>query len=264
MKKALLLLLSLCAFTALFAHEYVLLAYEFFVKPGGRLEMRLFVADGFNIEAERPLQKAMTRRFELLSERGRADLLTEGREGDLPLLSREVDFRGLGLIHLERDYSRISLPTHAFLDYLRSDNIEGILPDTLRAEQSERYARYLKALVQSEEKPGDSLHAAIVGHHLEIVLLDNPYRLRPSDWLRARVLFMGKPLANKAVTARQRSGSQAAAYQYARTDGEGLCAFKLERGGEWFLHLTHMIPCPDPGDSMWESFWASYSFAVRG
>jgi uncharacterized GH25 family protein len=71
------------------------------------------------------------------------------------------------------------------------------------------------------------------------------------------------PLVDKVITARNRLGSQPAIHQYARTDSQGICSFKLERAGEWFVHATHMISCPDPDDSDWESFWASYSFGME-
>ena len=113
--------------------------------------MHLFVADGFNIEMERPYQKTQTKAFELLTKNRIIDL-TAMENGTLPIIHRKVDFEGGGLIHLERDYSRISLPTKKFFDYLKEDHIDGIADkvDTKKKEQRERYTRYIKCLVQSE------------------------------------------------------------------------------------------------------------------
>jgi uncharacterized GH25 family protein len=264
MKKYLLSFLLVLGLSLSLAHEYVLIAHDFILKPGDTLALHLFVADGFNVEIERPVQKEMTRRFELLSEKGRTDLLAEAQEGALPLLTREVDFNGLGLVHLERDYARITMDNEKFRAYLRTDNIENIrIDDSTQSSQSERYARYIKALIQSTPIPGDSLHKLRVGQTFEIILLDNPYQLEQGDWLRAQVFFRGAPLVDKVITARNRLGSQPAIHQYARTDSQGICSFKLERAGEWFVHATHMISCPDPDDSDWESFWASYSFGME-
>lgn len=74
---------------------------------------------------------------------------------------------------------------------------------------------------------------------------------------------MGKPLANKIITARNRIGSESAIALTSRTDAKGICSFKIIRKGEWFIHATQMIPCPDKTDSDWESFWASYSFEIE-
>ena len=64
-------ILMICVVTTVIAHEYVLIAYNFIVKEGDKLELHLFVADGFNIELERPVQKSMTKEFGLISERGK-------------------------------------------------------------------------------------------------------------------------------------------------------------------------------------------------
>jgi hypothetical protein len=53
MKRIAAIILTIFLTTTVFAHEYVLLAYNFIVKEGEKLELRLFVADGFNIELER-------------------------------------------------------------------------------------------------------------------------------------------------------------------------------------------------------------------
>ncbi len=110
-----------------FAHEYILLAYKYKLQKGDTLEMHLFVADGFNIQLERPMQTANTKRFELLTENGTTDLLPITENKSLPILERKVDFDGLGLVHIERDFARISLATDKFKAYLKEDHIENIL-----------------------------------------------------------------------------------------------------------------------------------------
>ncbi len=264
MKKALVIILILFISSLLFAHEYVLLAYKYKVQKGDTLEMHLFVADGFNIQLERPLQKALTRKCELITENGTTDLLASGTDGSLPIINSKVDFEGLGLIHLERDYSRIALPTDKFLEYLKEDHLENIIVTKEQATkpQRERYSRYIKSLVVSGSNAGGNLYRKVTGQNFEIILLQNPYLLHKGNVLQAQILFMGKPLANKIITGRNRTGSESSITSTSRTDSRGVCAFKLVRKGEWFIHATHMIPCPDKTDSDWESFWTSYSFQI--
>lgn len=264
MKRIAAIILTIFLATTVFAHEYVLLAYNFIVKEGEKLELHLFVADGFNIELERAFQKPITKRFELITEKGKNDLLPKLKDGTLPILEMDVDFKGLGLIHMERDYARIKLPNDKFKSYLKGDNIENIeIDDSTKTEQSERYTRYIKTLVQSNPKPGDEVYKTVVGHSFEIILLQNPYELKRDDWIKARVLFMGKPIKNKAITARNRKGNEPAIVQYSRTDEDGICSFKLEREGDWFFHSTHMIESPDKNDADWESFWTTFSFGMK-
>jgi len=247
-----------------FAHEYILLAYKFKVAKGDTLELHLFVADGFNIELERPMQKAITRNFELINENGTNNLLTDASDGALPIVKKTVDFEGLGLIHMERYYAKITLPTSKFLSYLKEDHIENITvpKNAAKQEQHERYSRYIKCLVQSGKVKIDTFYKTIVGQNFEIVLLQNPYAIHPGKTLQAKLLFMGKPLTNKLITARNRTGSEPVITLTARTDARGICIFPITRKGDWFIHATHMIPCPDKAEADWESFWASYSFGI--
>ena len=79
-------------------------------------------------------------------------------------------------------------------------------------EQSERYTRYIKTLVQSNPKPNDELYKTVVGHSFEILLLQNPYELDRGDWIEAQMLFMGEPLKDKVITAWNREGNETAIF----------------------------------------------------
>ena len=265
MKKSFVIISVLLISTLLFAHEYVLLAYKFKVQKGDTLEIHLFVADGFNIQLERPLEKAKTIKFELISQNGTNDLMENKKDDALPVVNRVVDFEGLGLIHMERDYSRISLPTNKFLEYLKEDHLDNIIvkKDPLKKLQRERYSRYIKSLVLSGKNNGGAEYKKVIGQQFEIVLLQNPYLLHAGNVLQAQIFFMGKPLTNKIITARNRIGSENTIAVTSRTNAKGICQFTLSRKGDWFIHATHMIPCPDKNDSDWESFWASYSFGIE-
>lgn len=254
----------LILFTAL-AHEYILLAYKFKVAKGDMIELHLFVADGFNIEMERPMQTAVTTKFELINENGSSNLLSNTMNGTLPIVNMKADFNGLGLFNLERGYAKHTMETKKFIAYLKEDHIENItvadLPKT--AIQKERYTRYIKTLVQSGEAKTDTLYKTITAQNLEIILLQNPYLLHKGDILTAQVFFMGKPLANKVITARNRKGSEPATVVLSRTNKKGICSFKILHTGDWFLHATHLIPSTDKNEADWESFWASYSFGIE-
>ena len=250
-------------FSAL-GHEYILIAYKFKVQKGDTLEMHLFVADGFNVEMERPMQTSITKKFELINENGITDLLATTKDDALPIVNYKVDFEGLGLLHMERDYARNNLPTDKFLDYLKEDHIENIKikNDPIKKIHTERYTRYIKALVKSGNKKSEAFYKTITGQKFEIILLQNPYSLGKGNLLKVQLLFMGKPLANKILTARHRIGNEPSSSLTSRTNINGICTFKLSRKGDWFIHSTHMIACPDKEDSDWESFWASYSFGI--
>lgn len=263
MKKLLGLILFIAFIVSVLAHEYVLIPTKFRVKKGDLLEMHLFVADGFNVQIERPFQKAPSTKFELLTKNHSIDL-SGTEDGSLPIINRKVDFEGGGLIHLERSYSRITLATDKFFEYLKEDHIDHIAGkvDKTKKEQKERYTRYIKSLIQSEVNYSDTMYKVVVGQKFEIVLLDNPYTKKVGSSLRAKILFEGKPITGKTITARNRTGSEPANVLTSKTDSNGICSFAITRKGDWFIHATYMIPCPDKSDSDWESFWTSFSFGI--
>jgi hypothetical protein len=226
--------------------------------------VHLFVSDGFNIQIERPFQQSITRSFFLLTKDSLVDLAKQ-QDGTLPVINKRVNFEGGGLISMERDYSRISLETDKFLEYLKEDHIDAIADkvDKTKDTQKERYSRCIKALVQSGDVYTDTLYKKITGQAFEVILLQNPYRLHKGDTLQAKVFFQHKPLAGKTITARNRTGSKSTIELTAKTNKNGICSFPIIRTGDWFLHATYMIPCPDKWDSDWESFWTSYSFGVN-
>lgn len=244
----------------IFTHVFVIIPNHFKVKKEDRLICRLFVAYGFNVVAEKPLEKSMTKRFELITKNETKDLLKDLKEEQTyPLLKTKIDFNGQGLLHLERDFSHIVIENNHFKEYLNSENIEGIVINETKTTQSEKYTRFIKALIQSEPTQNDDLYKKEVGYKYEIVLLNNPYILQKNEWLHAKILYEGKPLINKIITARNRYKGESATYQYSKTDSEGVCSFKVERFGEWFIESTHMIPCLNEKTD-WESYWACYSF----
>ena len=247
-----------------FAHEYILLAESYTIEKGDTGVVRLFVSDGFNIEMERPFQRDMTRSLNLYHTNGVQFPIQSISTGSLPFLTLPIDFDGDALISLERNYARISLPTEKFRAYLKEDHIENItIPKSAENKlQKERYSRYIKCLLHGKtEGAVDTTYKTRTGSAFEIVLLDNPYLMeQTTDWLRILVLFDGKPLAGKVITARNRKGNEASTVNTARTNSAGVCRLKIKDSGEWFIHATHLIPCPDQSDADWESFWASYSF----
>lgn len=259
--KALILITMLTGICAV-SHDYVLLARNFIVKKGEKLAVQLFVAYGFNIVDEKPFDHKNTVSLKLISENGEKNLIGQGQEGGLPFIETTVDFNGLGLMHMERAQAFISIENEGFKNYIREEHIDNIYIDETKKEQTERYRRFIKTLIQSDKKANDQLYKKVIGYPYEIVLLENPYEKKKKDWLKVQILLNGKPMQNKVITARNRYKGESAIYQYSRTNSEGICTFRLEREGEWFIHSTHLFHSRDKSKSDWESYWACYSFGM--
>ena len=252
------------------AHDYWLAPERFAVEKGGELVVRLFVGMDLEPDTERELQKDMTERFVLVAADGaETDLLDGATFGGKPVLRRKLATPGARLLRMDRAVAHIELEDEKFTEYLEHEGLADAAK--LRAKvghrekERERYRRYLKSLVAAAPAPhSKGLHDRPLGQKIEILLLDDPFRERPGEPLRAKVLFDGKPLAGRTVWANHRDDETGFVKLEARTDENGVATFRPERPGLWVVRLIHMRVCPDEKVADWESFWASFSFELPG
>ena len=185
----------------------------------------------------------------------------------MPFYSYTSGSPGNHMFALHRDWSFLKLNPKEFDAYLREDGMEYIIEERARLGESqkegrERYSRYIKTLLQVGEKR-DGIYKKKTGLRLDITPLQNPYTKRPGDSLLFRVLFEGKPLANKIAFADNRDG-ETFAKQQVTTDANGKFTVKLDRKGTWLVRMVFMQRCKtDCGEADWESFWGAYSFGVE-
>jgi uncharacterized GH25 family protein len=264
-----LFLLALAPASAL-AHDYWLAPERFELPVGAALQVDLRLGGHFEAEESRPYQQKRTKSFVLVTPDGTLDLKQHAKADAMPVLAGLVpEFEGPGLIGMERHWIDIELADAKFTDYLAHEGLDAITKlrdqEGHREVERECYTRGLKSLVRvGGGEDAEGLHRRVLGHRIEIVLLDDPYRLDPGDTLRAQVLWKGKPLPDALVTAHHRPALDKGKVGTltARTNADGEVSVRLEAGGAWLLRLVHMVPCRDCGYTDWESYWTSFSFAV--
>ncbi len=260
-----------------YSHDIWLFPEEFVLVEGDTLIVHQLVGTELESERDVPLLRTMTPRFELITDQGTVDLLAELPDFSEqpviePVLKRELDFEGLALVTMDHAFIYENWTREQFLEILEHEEfeIERFEPHMGRGDdESERYRRTLKALVQVGGTAEGDLHRRVVGQSLEILLLQNPYLLSPGDEMEVQVLFGGAPLANQVVKAFRRAPQGAVMQTRAHTDQEGIARFTLDDRGPWLVRLVHYLPCAEhvdldcEDDAYWESHWASYSFAVN-
>ncbi|HVF49802.1 MAG TPA: DUF4198 domain-containing protein [Pyrinomonadaceae bacterium] len=262
------LLVLLCTARAL-THDYWLEPQAFFVRAGvGRAVVRMHVGMNLKSEAERPLQKDRTVKFQLFSGAETQDLLASAQDNRTPVADVRLARSGTYLFALERKAATIKLDAPKFKEYLLEEGLESIIAERERARESasegrERYTRYLKTLVQAGSRRDDTYRRE-VGQRLEIIPQENPYNLQRAQSLGVRVMFEGRPLAGVRVFAQSRNAGKDGILT-ATTDADGRASFKLQNAGIWAIRLIHMRRCAgaDCADIDWESFWSSYTFGMR-
>ncbi|MBY4675245.1 DUF4198 domain-containing protein [Marinobacterium arenosum] len=279
--------LMLCLTTTGNAHDIWLLPEQFTPALGDTLRVRQLAGDEVSLEPgkmeELPLLRRLTGTFEMLNSEGSIDLLAKlPSERSVPVIKpvfqRTMNTAGLTLLAMEHDFIYMDHHSTEFRKYLAHENLarDNYLAHMgERSIQRERYSRSIKSLLQvgSPEKPqlqpaGSQLHRRAIGQRIEIVLLQNPYLLKTGDELTAQVLFEGKPLPGKAVTAYHANEQGVVSSYIKHTDDNGMASFSLTGSGSWLLRLMHLLPCRDQSDVVactdvdWESYWASFSFSL--
>ena len=257
------------------AHDLWLEAETLPGAKGEDLLLHLRMGDQFKTEEELALQKDHVTRFDLFSDRAkRRDLLATGQEAQVPAakLRREP---GALLAVMDRTPRPITMEHDKFNRYLEDEAQEAILTMRARLGQNEQpgkevYTRYLKALVQDRDPAGSipsTIYKRRVGQRLEILLENDPGRMRPDEALTVKVLFEGKPLAGAKVFAYRRAATGQDPVSLTEvTSAQGLAEFRLDQPGLWLVRMVHVrVPVERKPESSapWESFWASYCFTVR-
>lgn len=261
------LLLALNA-TPSWAHDYWLEFQPLAPDAGDELSLSLWVGEDFVAEAEKAMQQARTVALRHHSSTTDEDLLPGTREGATPIVQVRLAQPGGHLFALERDPSHIELRALKFNRYLKHEGLTAALAERKQAGERlrrarERYHRNLKAFVQVGDA-ADGISTKVLGHPIELVPERDLATLRPGDRLGVQLRFEGKPLAGAKIEAFTRTARGAAVSgQAGVSDENGRVEITIDRAGAWVLRTVHMRRCAGCTDAEWESFWTSYSFAVR-
>lgn len=259
-----------------YPHDIWLLPEQFILSKGDVIIVHQLAGSELDVEMELPVLRTMTPSFSLITSDGSIDLLNElpdirTQPEVKPVLQRKVDIEGLVLLTMEHAFIHTEFPNEKFSEYLEHEGAETkTFHDHMerRSSQRERYARTLKSLIHVGETAEGDLYKQAIGQKLEILLLQNPYLMEPGDSLQVQILFEGKTLTDKRVTALHGDGKQLVSMSTMHTNSEGIAEFTLDRAGFWLIRMVHLLPCSErheQGDCSyvdWESYWTSYSFQL--
>ncbi len=182
-------------------------------------------------------------------------------------ISFSPDKAGSWLVSCQTEPRQLEMKAAAFNEYLLHDGLPLTLGQRMESgeldrDAREQYSKYTKALLQVGEGESKPVERVVLGHKLEIVLLDNPFEKEPGETLMARVLFQGQPLAGANLCWDHPGNGEAFSGQ-TWTDSEGKAMVPISRTGLMTLRLVHMTR-PDSKDFEWESFWSSFTLRIPG
>ena len=178
---------------------------------------------------------------------------------------------GTYVIGVSTHPNMITMSPEDFIAYLKHDSVL----DTLRTfeqeneltEVRERYSKHVRTVVQVGDNKTDD-YSKQLDYPVEILLDQNPYKLRFGDDVSFRVLVDGKAAANQLVRAsyegfhgHDASGGHINSYNL-RTDNDGRASLLLSNKALWYISLIHMQKISDP-EADYESNWATITFQVK-
>lgn len=263
-------LLLMGGVSVLTAHDFWLVPELFRVPEGWTVHVAGQTGMEFP-QSDAAVAPARVATAELVSADERVGIDRAARSGSSLMMEARPPSDGGWWVAVALHPREITLSAEQFDRYLLHDGIWDVLERRRRESGAgpaagardsvrESYTKYAKALLQVGEG-GPSVHGEAVGHPVEIVLLDDPFRSGPGEELRARVLWRGQPLAGQVVFA-GREGAGSGPTSHAVTDDEGIARFHLFVPGRWYLKTIRMERAAEGSGLDYRSWWATTTFRV--
>ncbi|MDW8297373.1 MAG: DUF4198 domain-containing protein [Raineya sp.] len=263
MKKVVLILFFAIFLGVALAHEFWLMPSKFFYSKGATATIFLQVGENFQGERWKGTITRLSYYFGKQSKNLNVVVDTATRSFQLPL-----EDEGTQMLVLQNKPSFIELDAEKFNAYLQEDGLEDILEYRKRngldkTKGREIYERCAKLIFQVGEKKTETF-IQNTNLPLEIVPLDNPYRIRSAQAQRIyfRILFRQKPIAGIKVRFWQKIQDNLYKEE-AQTNESGEVSFKFPPAGKVMISAVKMVAHDKPQEADWHSYWASLVFGYE-
>jgi len=205
------------------------------------------------------------RRFDLITSQGTQPVL--GRPGDRPALNVTPPTTGLIVaVHVTddmtltyKDWAKFkAFVTHKDFAWATDDHLGRGLPET---GFKERYSRYAKSLLAVGNGAGQDREVGLV---TELVARTNPYTDDIGQGILLQVLYKGAPRSNAQLELFEKAADGKVQITLHRTDETGHVRVPVQRGRRYLADAVVMRPldAATSDGAVWESLWASLTFAV--
>jgi uncharacterized GH25 family protein len=249
------------------AHDLFLRPDSFFLTPGAPITSKVF--SGTFSKSENAITRDRLADLSIVTPSGREAIeRTLWTERDpQSTLKTATGASGTYVLGAAINPRLLKLAGPEFNAYLKEEGLDSVLAarktqKRLNEGTSERYSKYVKALVQVGDTHTDAF-ATPLGYAAEIVPLANPYTLRVGDTLQVRCLVDGAPAEGLVVFAGGRTATGARfPAQRLVADKDGLVTVRLTAAGAWYVKFVHMRERQE-ADVNYESHWSTLTFGVR-
>ena len=249
------------------AHEYWLEAEEYQVQPGEKLAVDLRNGQLFEGTRQAYIENRTTR-YDAAFNGVIAPV--EARMGDRPAYQAAApDQDGLLVIAHEAAPSSLTYTEwEKFLTFANHKDFPNAAADHAAAGYSqekfkETYTRHSKALIAVGEGTGSDM---ALGLQTELIALKNPYTDDLNGEMAVALTYQDAPRRDAQVEVYERNADSAVTVTKYRTDDVGIARFPVSAGMTYLVDSVVLRPSPVVGETpdspVWETLWASLTFAV--
>ncbi len=248
------------------AHEFWLDLEEYQVPIDGEISVALSNGQKFSGVSLSYFPRRVVL-FDQVIEGERSEI--KARAGDAPVIVPAPDEEGLLTLLYQSSNSTVQYPNwekfqgfveHKAFGDVRSRHVERGLPDERFREV---YSRFAKSLVAIKDGAG---HDLAQGMEIEIVALANPYTDALPEGLPVQVFYQGTPRAMVQVEIFEKDAEDNVQVTTVLTDASGIAQVPVKPGYEYMLdNVVLRVPSEERAakfDAVWETLWASLTFAV--
>lgn len=265
MKRISIIIISLISISlAAYSQDNFLMPDKFALAKGDSLKIRLLTAKSLKDPKELAYSSAKVSDFWLFDSNKKTDLKTKTAEDATPVFAKKVEVSGLMLVGLNSAPTVRSMPKSRFADYLKEQGLDDMskqFENNKKPFVKERTTWFCKTLVKTE-KNSRGIFNEKSGQQLEIVLMQNPYKLNYGDDITAKILLEGKELKKANVEVLTLATNGSIFTNSYRTDEDGKVYFKVNRTGTWLIRLIQMSASND-ATADYESMGASFTFGFE-
>lgn len=259
-------ILALLMNNSAIAHEFWIEPVQYQVEENSVLEAHLRNGENFAGSSVAHLT-SQTTRFDVVT--GERTDPVIARLGDNPALKMQSLQAGLNIV--------VHQTTDSVISYAKWDKFQRFadhkdFPDILARHRDrslpetqfrEAYTRYSKSLIAVGNSVGSDVKTDL---EIELVALQNPYIHDVSDGIQVAAYYQNKIRPNAQIELYEKSADDEVAVTLHRTDDQGLVVLPVKPAHRY---LVDMVVLREPSAELakeqrvvWESLWASLTFAV--
>lgn len=190
-----------------------------------------------------------------------------GDLGQRPAVQLTAPEAGLGILSVVSTPSRIRYKQWAKFQKFIDHKAFGLTQDAHvargfpPADFRERYRRFAKSLVGLDHAAGRDRR---LGLEIELVALANPYTADLAGGLAVQAFLGDTVLSGVQIELFEKTPTDDVNITLHRTDSDGVAVLPVRPGNRYLVDTVHLREAPEDSaaDVVWDTLWASLTFAV--